>query len=246
MSYFLAPQALASGQALTLQGEEAAHLLRSRRIRAGDIVALQGPDGRRFSAEVAQAHRRGVVLRILGPLPVPAPPRVRLTLLLAAVKDRALEVILQKTTELGVAEIVIFPSEHATVAHRELASPKVLARWERIVREACKQCDRQFPPRLTIVPGLAQALTLAGPGGLRMLLDPRAEAEAARLIACAGLCDTAALLVGPEGGLTDREVERAGQAGFQAARLGALILRADTAALAAAALILLGCPRSDG
>lgn len=243
MPYFLAPQALASGQSLTLEGEEAAHLLRSRRVRAGEVVALQGPDGRRFSAQVEEAHRRGLALRILEPLPVPAPPRVRLTLLLAAVKDRALELALQKATELGAAAIGIFPSVHSTIARRELESPKVLARWERIVREACKQCDRQFPPRLTAVPGLAEALALAEPGGLRLVLDPRAEVEAARLIGGGGCPDPAALLVGPEGGLTAQEVERAGQAGFQPARLGTFILRADTAALAVTALVLLGAPQ---
>ena len=92
------------------------------------------------------------------PLPVPAPPPVRLHLLQAAVKDKAAEWIVQKSTELGVAALAFFPAANSPLSHKQLAAAKTLARWEKIAAEACKQCDRQFPPTLAVLPGLAQFL----------------------------------------------------------------------------------------
>jgi 16S rRNA (uracil1498-N3)-methyltransferase len=244
MSYFLAPQSLRSGQTLTLEGEEASHLLKSRRLRAGDVFALQDGDGRRYAAEVLQVSRDSAVVRTMDPLPVPALPPVQLWLLCAAVKEKALEWILQKSTELGVAEIVVFPAEHSPVAEEDLNAPKTVARWERILREACKQSDRQFPPRLRVAADLAGAIALSGGADLRLTLDPRAGTSAAQCLAEAAAAKTAAVLIGPEGGLSEAEVSRSQLAGFRPATLGGLILRADTAAIAMAALVLLGRARS--
>jgi len=246
MSYFLAPQALSSGQTFTLEGEEAGHLLKSRRLRAGDLFAVQDCDGRRYSAEVLEVRRHAAVVRAIHPVPVPELPPVRLCLIFAAVKDKALELVLQKATELGVAEIVLFPADHSPVARDDFHSPKALARWERILREACKQCDRQFPPVLRAAKDLDTAIQISGAADLRLTLDPRAETSAAQCIAEAHLAKTATVLVGPEGGFSPEEIGRSEQAGFRPATLGGLILRADTAAIAMAALIVLGRVRSAG
>jgi 16S rRNA (uracil1498-N3)-methyltransferase len=240
MSYFLSPHPLQPGQIATLEGEEAAHLLKSRRLRSGDRFALQDPAGRRFSAEVTHVDRHSATVRVLDSLPVPAPPALRLTLLLGAVKEKALEFALQKVTELGAAEILVFPAEYSPADGDELTSPKTLVRWERILREACKQSDRQFPPALRTVPTLAVALEASRGAALRLALDPRAEASLAALVAQAGAIPSAALLIGPEGGLTPTEVAHAQGEGFRPTTFGELILRADTAAVAATAVLLLG------
>jgi 16S rRNA (uracil1498-N3)-methyltransferase len=256
MSYFQAPVPLAVGATVTLEGEEAAHLLKSRRLRAGETFALQDPSGARFLAELAAPGRRGAAVRVLQPLPVPALPERRVLLLLAAVKDKALEWTLQKATELGVAAIQIFPARHSPVSPADLAAPRTAARWERIAREACKQCDRQFPPALGWLPGLDAALAAArsasapgsaSPGGATRgsaawLLDPHAPrslADALRALPPGGAASIA-ILIGPEGGLTGEETAAAQGAGFQAVGLGTLTLRAETAALAACALALFG------
>ncbi|HEX7926462.1 MAG TPA: RsmE family RNA methyltransferase [bacterium] len=240
MSYFLSPQALTPGQTLTLEGEEAGHLLKSRRLRAGDVFALQDPAGLRFAAEVVSVQRHTAVIRTREALPVPTLPPVRLTLVLAAVKDKALEYVLQKATELGVADIVLFVAEHSPVTSDELAQPKALARWERILREACKQCDRQFPPSLRTAPGLDAGLKQIGDTALRLVLDPRASLSMAQAMASAEPHPSAAVLIGPEGGLSPEEVAQAERSGYRGATMGQLILRTDTAAIAACTLVLHG------
>jgi 16S rRNA (uracil1498-N3)-methyltransferase len=245
MPYFYAPQPLRRGVTVRLEGEEGSHLLKSRRLRVGDSCALQDPAGARFRAEVVAVDRRGADVRAIEPWPIPALPALRLTLLLAAVKDKALEWALQKATELGVAAIDVFPSQYSPVSGQELASAKLLGRWERIAREACKQCDRQWPPELRRSPDLAAALAAVHTAELRLCFDHRAKTAAADLLRGAGAIGSAAILVGPEGGLSGEESALATGAGFRPVSLGALTLRAETAALAAAALLLFG-PAAPG
>jgi 16S rRNA (uracil1498-N3)-methyltransferase len=246
MTYFLHDAPLAPGQSVELRGEEAHHLLAVRRIRVGERFALQDPAGRRFEAELSGAERRSARAIVGAALPVPAPPPVRVTLLQAAVKDKAAEALIEKCTELGVAALVFFAAEHGSVAHAALASPKARARWERIAWEACRQCDRQFPPPIAALPGLAAALQahpVPGAAGARgWVLHPGAERSAAQTLreTSSGPSPALHVLVGPEGGLSAAELDAARGAGYTPVRLGGTILRAETAALAACALAVLG------
>jgi 16S rRNA (uracil1498-N3)-methyltransferase len=255
MSFFLADRPLESGQTFPFAGPEAHHLLSSRRIRPGERFALQDPLGRRFEAEIVSVEQRRAVVRVLGALALPAPPRVRVGLLQAAVKDKAAELILQKATELGVAGLCFFPAQRSTVAHKALAASGALARWERIAWEACKQSDRAAPPVLRVSAHLAGAVAIdlePGDGSPSTGQDPtRSRAwllhpEGGRTLGEALAAEPlprgsrVRLLVGPEGGFTEEEVAAAGQGGFEPVRLEGGILRAETAALAACAVALHG------
>jgi len=237
MPYFLSPQPLREGTEVLLEGEDAPHLLKSRRMKAGETFTVQDPTGARFLAQLSRPPGEGAWLRILQPVLSPALPRVRLTLLLAATKEKAAELALQKAAELGVAEIVLFSSRFSPLPPRDLLAPRNRARWERILREACKQCDRQFPPPLRIETGLEAALGGGAGAALRVALDPSAPHPLATLLAVARPA-TAAVLVGPEGGFAKEEAALAAQSGFRPASLGALILRAETAAIAACSVLL--------
>ncbi|HUJ76536.1 MAG TPA: RsmE family RNA methyltransferase, partial [bacterium] len=226
MSYFLAPQALHAGDVVWLEGDEAAHILKSRRLRHGERLALQDPGGARFSAELVQAQRGRAQVRILEPQPIPALPPLGLALAVACVKEKALELVLQKATELGVASVHVFASQHSPVAYDELAAPRTLARWQRIAGEASKQCGRQFPPSLACwadLPALLRAGRLPQPG---WVLHPDAPPAAT----LERPVHEASVLVGPEGGFTPPELEQLRAAGFPSVSLGHLVLRTETAA----------------
>jgi 16S rRNA (uracil1498-N3)-methyltransferase len=240
MPYFLSSQPLALGATLSLAGEEAAHLLKTRRIRPGERLILQDGEGRRFEAELLQADGGRATVRVLEAAPVPPLPAVRVHLLQAAVKDKAAEWIIQKATEVGVAAITFFPGENSTVPKRQLAASRALGRWDRIAREACKQCDRQWPPGLRALPGLDAALAETEPGARAWLLHGGADLAAGAALREAPHSATARVLVGPEGGFTEGEVAQAERAGFTAVRLGGLTLRAEAAAVSACGLLLFG------
>ena len=189
---------------------------------------------------------RRATVRVLEELPLPAPPPLSLHLLQAAVKDKAAELIVQKATELGAATVSFFPSANSPGSLKHLAAPKALARWETIAAEACKQCDRQFPPALAVLPDLAAALAKNGAASISWLLHPGGGSAAEALenrepapSPCRGQ-SAARVLVGPEGGFSEAEVAQARAAGFTPVGLGGNTLRAETAALAACALLLLG------
>lgn len=239
MSYFLSDRPLAAGRLLTLEGEEAEHLLKSRRTQPGGRFSLQDPHGTRFLAELVSGQRRRAEIRVLEPEPVPPPPAVRVTLLQAAVKDKAAEWIVQKATELGVAEVVFFPLHNSSVPLKTLRAARTVSRWRRIAWEACKQSGRQFPPALSVADHLDAVLESHAPGhgaqGRGWLLLPGGQAPP-----CAeGVPLPVAVLVGAEGGFTECETAPALAAGFIPVALGKHMLRAETAALAACVLALL-------
>jgi 16S rRNA (uracil1498-N3)-methyltransferase len=244
MTYFLSDRLLRVGELVELAGEEAHHAAVARRLRPGDTFALQGPDGARFRVVVEGGGARAFRVRVLEPVQPPPPPALRVTLLQAAVKAKAAEWIVRKSTELGVARLAFYPSAHSAVAPRELERERARGRWERIAWEACKQCDRSFPPELHVATGLEDAMRWAGAADLSWLFHPSEGRPAPALLAerplRAGAPETARLLIGPEGGFTPDELRAAWEQGFEAVALGEYVLRAETAAVAACALALFG------
>lgn len=248
MSYFLSGHLLRPGELATLAGEEARHVKGSRRLRPGDSLVLQDPSGDRFRAVLEYAGAGVLHVRVGERVAAPRMPSVRLVLLQAAVKPKAAEWIVQKATELGVAEVRFFPSANSPVAAQELKSGKTLSRWERVAREACKQSDRQHPPVLGMPHDLAAALGDEGSdagsegssGGRRWLLHPEGEIAVGELHMRGHTDPSAWLLVGPEGGFTTDEVAQARARGFTPVRIGELMLRTETAAVAGCTLMLFG------
>lgn len=249
MSFFLHDKPLRSGLTFSFSGEEARHLLRSRRVRPGERFALQDPGGNRFEAEVVAVERRQATVTIHNPLPVPPLPSTRVTLLQGAVKDKAADWIVQKCTELGAEAVIFFPCEFGAVSHKALHAPGTLARWERIAGEACKQSGRQFSPRLALGKSLDALLgeypTAGREGSLNLLLHPSGDGSLgdalSNLPAGASVSPrNVQIIVGPEGGFAAPEVAAAREAGYLAVQAGGNILRAETAAVAACALAVLG------
>ncbi len=250
MSYFLSGHLLQPGTLTKLAGDEARHAKGSRRLRPGDSLVLQDAGGDRFRAVLEQSGAGVLHVRVGERMAAPRLPSVRLVLLQAAVKLKAAEWIVQKATELGVADLRFFPSANSPVATKELKSGKTLSRWERIAWEACKQSDRQHPPVLGVSDDLAAALCYPGcgagrkdsSGGRRWLLHPEGEIAAGALHQRGDTAPPASawLLVGPEGGFTTDEVAQAQARGFTPVQLGELVLRTETAVVAGCTLMLFG------
>jgi len=216
-----------SGKA-EIQGEDAKHLTRVLRVEPGQMYEIS--DNRAvYLAEVETARKEHVVFRAVEKLPPPA-PAVEIVLCAALIKFDHFEWMIEKATELGVAEIVPVAATR-TEKGLEKAARKRLERWRRIALETSQQSRRAF------LPVIAEPVTIkevvARQDAHRIVLDecggkPLAEFQPQ---------DRIIVLIGPEGGWT--EVERASfiEAGWSQATMGPLILRAETAALAALAVI---------
>jgi 16S rRNA (uracil1498-N3)-methyltransferase len=227
---YVPPERL-TGTQVELDGEPYRHLARVLRAAPGDAVLLFDGQGHEVEARVVAVGARAVTLALGARREVPA-PALAITLLQGVPRGERMDLLVQKTTELGVARIV------PVLAERCVARPprERSSRWQTIAEEAARQCGRADVPLVTAPVPLAEGLSLAGPCAVRLALWEGERALPLRR-AFAGDAPSVALLVGPEGGLAPAEVEAARAAGFATVGVGPRILRAETAAIVAVALV---------
>jgi 16S rRNA (uracil1498-N3)-methyltransferase len=222
------------GGAAELRGDEARHLTRVLRVEAGQRFEITDQQSV-WLAEIVEARGEHVVFRVVEPLESAETP-VRVTLYAALIKFDRFEWLVEKATELGIEAIQ--PLE-AVRTERGLydASRKRSERWQRIAREAGQQSRRLRAP--AILPAVRWQAALAGRGSLRYLLDESTAPPLLRILPESRMPRAeVSLLTGPEGGWTEAERQAAVAAGWQPASLGPQILRAETAAIAAIAIVI--------
>jgi 16S rRNA (uracil1498-N3)-methyltransferase len=215
-----------------LRGEEARHLTRVLRAEAGQRYEIS--DGKvAYLAEIAEARGLRVVFRVIEALATPATP-LHITLCAALIKFDRFEWIVEKATELGVERIVPVEAERSGKGLLE-ASGKRAGRWVRIARESSQQSRRVRAPE--IAPAVRFERSLAEQADYRYFLEEGDAPPLLRVLRVSPVC-RAALLTGPEGGWTDAERQLAAAAGWQPVSLGPQVLRAETAAMAAIAVLV--------
>jgi len=219
------------GQRALVSGDRAHHLGVVLRAQAGQLYELS--DGARVClGRIEKVERDSVEFALLEELPAEE-PKLHVVLLLSVVKFDAFEWAIEKATELGVSEIVPLAtarSEKGLI----VAAEKRSERWRKIVLEAAQQSRRVKLPVLQPV-GRPEVAFEARGDRLGIFLSERADAPALRVALRDRAASRAVLAIGPEGGWTDEERDAALKAGFQEASLGRLILRTETAVVAALA-----------
>jgi len=219
-----------------MEGEAAHHLGRVLRAQAGQLYELS--DGHRvWLARIENAGRDRVDFALVEELPAHQ-PALDLTLLLSVVKFDAFEWALEKATELGVTGIVPLAaarSEKGLLA----AAAKRSERWQKILLESSQQSRRVRLPILSELSTPEKAFAdQQSPGARCVMLSERPDAPPLRAVLSApGPATRATLAIGPEGGWTESELSAALSAKFAEASLGKLILRTETAVIAALAAI---------
>jgi 16S rRNA (uracil1498-N3)-methyltransferase len=219
------------GDRAVMEGETALHLGRVLRAQPGQVYELS--DGERVCLARIEIVKRGRVEFSLAEELPSYPPKLRTTLLLSVVKFEAFEFALEKATELGVNTIVPLAaarSEKALLA----AALKRSERWKKILLESSQQSRRLRIPALMQLTRPQQAFSYHS-DGLRLLLSESPDAPHLRGVLQGQNAATVVLAIGPEGGWTEAEAQAAQRSGFYAASLGRLILRTETAVIAALA-----------
>lgn len=225
-----------------IEGEELAHLSRVLRLRPGDEVAVFDGRGTGFRGVLESVGGTRAVVRLGEPEDPRVEPGMRITLLMGIPHGDRMDWIVEKATEIGAARIVPVVSERSVVRPRN-GSWGRLDRWRRIALAAAKQSGRLVVPEVTEPESFEDVIGRSHDAfGSRFILHPFADPVVWR----EPRAGEAAIFVGPEGGWSEPEVGRAIEAGFLAIGLGPRILRCDTAATVALALILAGAcePRS--
>jgi 16S rRNA (uracil1498-N3)-methyltransferase len=216
-----------------MEGEAAHHLGRVLRAQTGQLYELSNGE-RVWLGRIESVGRDRVEFALIEELQAHQ-PSLGVTLLLSVVKFDSFEWAIEKATELGVISIVPLAaarSEKALLA----SATKRAERWRKILLEASQQSRRVRVPVLSEVAAPEDAFA-SHQDGLRVMLSERAGAAAMRRVLEGQSAAHVALAIGPEGGWTDAESKAAGTSGFQEASLGKLILRAETAVIAALASV---------
>lgn len=233
--FLIDPDSLEKGTA-RLTGDQARHALRVLRLKRGDTVSLIDGCGHEYEARITGLLRHELDLEIIreqAPLPE---SRLKLVLGLGLIKADRMDVVVQKGTELGVRALV--PVISSRTGHRPSReqSDKRRLRWQKIAREALKQCRRSRPMEIRPMAGLSDFIEAAGEADFKLILyeekDPHLNQSFRALTKLSPQPQNVWVLVGPEGGFTQDEVLLAGEAGFKIIHLGPRILRSETAALA--------------
>jgi 16S rRNA (uracil1498-N3)-methyltransferase len=217
-----------------LEGDDARHLARVLRAEPGQRYEIS--DNRNvYLAEISEVAPGRITFLILESL-APVPSIVEITLFAALFKFDRYEWMIEKTTELGVAKIVPVNAAHSEKGLKAAAAKRI-ERWRKIARESSQQARRDRMPEIATPVDLAAALS--GPRPYRYFLEeqPGAPPLLSALPDARNVTDTVAILIGPEGGWTDPERDAATAAGWKPVSLGSNVLRAETAATAALAIL---------
>lgn len=230
----------ASGDTMTITGQDAAHITRSLRMKEGDSLTVCGGQGLDFHCVIASMTDSEVLLRVEETVPTDSEPSVRLTLYQGLPKGDKLELIIEKTVELGVTAIVPVLMQRSVSRPDTKSAAKKKERWQKIALSAAKQCGRGVIPTVEpmitfrqMLPRLREhqaVLFFYECGGLPL-------PEALGGIVQKGLTDVA-VVIGPEGGFDLAEAQALQESGALTATLGKRILRTETAPIAAAAAIM--------
>jgi 16S rRNA (uracil1498-N3)-methyltransferase len=226
---------LAPGAIVALPEGQSLRLLRVLRLGVGDPCVLFNGDGNDYPAVLRSTARRIAEFEVLSLQPVHNESPLRLELVQGIARGEKMDLILQKATELGVVAIHPVFTERTEVRLDAERMDKRVQHWRGVIEAACEQSGRARLPALTAPRSLAEHLAADGGEALRLVLDPHQGVRVSELTVAPAL--SVVLLVGPEGGLGERDLMATRQAGFRGMRLGPRILRTETAGLAALAAL---------
>lgn len=214
---------------IILDGDEFVHAKTVLRVTEGSEITLLDNSGKEYTAIVAKIAKRELVAHITGVSVGDKEPKTRICLLCGALKGDKTELVVQKAVELGVSEIIIFNSEYCSAYMND----GKCERLNRVSREAAKQCLRSVAPEVKYFDDFAEAIRSCADCDNKLFFCEFATSSDCDLTKMSG---SVALVVGSEGGFTEKEFALARSEGYSGITLGKRILRAETAAVAACTL----------
>ena len=245
--FFVAPQAIENGQ-VRFSREQARQMMAVLRMAPGQTVTVLDNSGWQYQVALERLTPADAVGAVRTRTLVNSEPRTKITLFVGMIRAPRLEIVLQKGTELGVVAFVPVLCQRSLVGQADELNPAKLDRWERIIVEAAEQSGRGKLPQLMPAATLEQACEQARglslmmwegerEGRLRDALQAAGGAENGQRRGAAARPFSVNLFVGPEGGFTTEEAERARAAGATPVTMGPRVLRAETASIAAVSAI---------
>ncbi len=229
-----------SGDFITISGQDADHITKSLRMKEGERLTVCGGQGLDFLCEIAEISQDSVGLRVLETVRTVSEPSVKITLYQGLPKGDKMELIIEKSIELGVSSIVPVIMRRSVSRPDAKSAAKKNERYQKIALSAAKQCGRGIIPKVEPVISFSQMLThLSGHGSVIFFYECGGQplSSAIKNFTDEGV-DNIAIVIGPEGGFDLDEAQALQNSGAFTATLGKRILRTETAPIAAIAAIM--------
>ncbi len=226
---------VAEGAEVTLDGDEARHAVVVKRIRVGEQVGLTDGSGTTVVATVTATSKASLAARVDSVRTI-APEMPRVVVVQAIPKGDRGELAVEMLTEVGVDVIVPWAADRSVAVWRGDRTAKSLAKWRSTAREAAKQARRSWFPEVTEMVGTDEVVALLKNASVPVVLHEAASGPLADL-PVPGRGEIV-IVVGPEGGISDEELEAFAAVGAEPVRLGSSVLRTSTAGVAATAALL--------
>lgn len=235
--FFVTADQVHDGTAV-ISGDLCDHLRASLRVRPGERIWIGDEHRRRYLIDVTHVDRRVLRGSVVEERPGPALSAPRLLIGQSILKSERMDWAIQKATELGVAAIVPLVSEQTVVRPKQGRVSSQQVRWQRIALESAQQSERWDVPTVGLPVRAVEFFALPEVAALKLILAERGSGESLSSIPLpSSPADVIAIAIGPEGGWRDEELAGARAHNFLPATLGARILRAETAALAALSIL---------
>ena len=218
------------GSSFTLGGPEAKHAVSVRRMSIGEAIAVSDGSGIKIRGRVSKLQKETLELSVES-IDEILPPNCQLFLVQALAKGDRDELAIQACTELGVFGVIPWQAERSISIWKAEKRQKGQTRWQAIVTEAAKQSLRAFIPKVGEVLDSQELVSALAGFDQVLILDPDSTTSITDLTPRA--TGRVAVVVGPEGGMSEQELESFAKAGFSSVRLGAGVLRTSTAGMAA-------------
>ncbi|MCP4682242.1 MAG: 16S rRNA (uracil(1498)-N(3))-methyltransferase [Desulfobacterales bacterium] len=223
----------------SIRGPEARHISKVLRMGPGTRFILNDGKGSCYQVLIESANSQEIRVVLEKSLPAPTEPPVTIILCQAVLKQRPMDYIIQKTSELGVGSILPFSSERTVVRVEKNRLTNKMGHWNAVAQSSAKQCGRGVPAKIEFICSFEELVAkLKGYDARKVILweDEKSQDLKSILKASASTKDFIGI-VGPEGGFSKQEVAAAGDADFVSVSMGSRILRADTAAITMVALV---------
>lgn len=219
-------------QSYSLDDNNLAHLIRVLRMQEGDAIRVFNGRGLEYAASLEQVQKKSASFMVTTLIKEEAPAILQLHLGQVMSKGERMDFTIQKATELGISEITPLISERCDVRLKGDRQDKKLEHWQKIAISACQQSGRNYVPTIHPVQTLDEWLAQRQEQ-VRLVLHPHQQQPLSEYQPP----QSVALLVGPEGGFSEQEIEQCLNQGFDGLTLGPRILRTETAALAALSVL---------
>ena len=234
--FFVSPEEL-NEDSITLTGENAQHAS-VLRLKEGEEVVLCDGEGREALCTVLHCANKFTDVEVKERRESISEAKVRVSVYMAYAKSDKLEHVIQKATELGAYEIVAFPSARCVSRPDDKSVRKKLERWQKIAASAAEQSGRGRIPEVRTLVSFVEALREAAQADRPLFFYENEQAVTLKMALSESHYRTVSVLTGPEGGLEEKEVAQAREAGLIVCTLGKRILRCETAPLCALSAVM--------